>query len=203
MELDLTTANGAAGLKAAPIDSEVFGIRPNTGRPHSISLQAAGRASTSQPSSRGLELLVGVGIGAAFMYYLDPSAGPARRARLRGAVAETLTMAPGVFDDAAREVTLGATRLLAASVETSSRSAATVHPQWSPGAKLLAGALGSALTFLGGRRRDALGAAVGVLGSALLARGMSIAQSGGPASGELTAQVDHGAAGGFDGAVGE
>jgi hypothetical protein len=202
MEMDLTTANAAAGLKAEPIESEVFGIRPDTGRPHSISLQAAARAAESQPGSRGLDLLIGVGIGAAVMYYLDPELGPARRARVRGVVAETLTMAPEAFDDAAREVTIGAARLLAASGDTWSGSTATTHASWSSGARLLAGAIGTALTFLGGRRRDALGAAAGVLGSALLARGLSSGQAAGETSRERATDVRHNARGGFDGAPG-
>jgi hypothetical protein len=195
MELGLTTANAAAGSKAEPAESDVFGIRPDTGRPHSICLQAASRDSSSHPSSRGLDLLVGLGIGAAAMYYLDPQAGPARRARLSGALAGTLAIPPDVFDEAAYEVALGASRLLAAGMQTSSSSLATGHAEWLPGAKLVAGAVGAALTFLGGRRRDALGAAVGVLGSALLTRGMSIAQR--------PTAVRQDGAGGFDGAVGE
>lgn len=202
MDMELTMANAAASLRAEPMEPEVFGIRPVTGRPHSINLQPAPRVGTPQPSSRGVDLLVGVGIGAAIMYYLDPDAGAARRARARGAVVEAVAMAPDVFDDAAREVTGGAFGLFAAGTARSSRSPAVLQSEWSPAAKLLAGALGAALTFLGGRRRDALGAAVGVLGSALLARGMSTAQDGGSASGVRRPPPDHDAAPGFDGAVG-
>jgi hypothetical protein len=76
-------------------------------------------------SARGLDVLLGVGIGAAAMYYLDPTAGSGRRARAES----------------------------------------------SPATRLLAVALGTALTVLGGRRRDPIGAAFGVVGSALLAGG--------------------------------
>jgi hypothetical protein len=62
-----TTLSPAGGVRA---HDDAFGTRPRTGRPHSISLFGAGRGSSRNVASRGLDVLLGVGIGAAVMYYL-------------------------------------------------------------------------------------------------------------------------------------
>jgi hypothetical protein len=202
MALELTTANAAAGLKAEPVESELFGTRPNTGRPHSINLQPPTRGAASEPAGPNLDLLVAVGIGAAVMYYLDPSAGGARRARLRGVLVDAVSIAPNVFEDAAREVTAEARGLLPSASRPTGGAGVAPSADWAPSARLLAGALGTLLTFLGGRRRDALGAAVGVLGSALLARGMSAVSRGGSGNAAPAARLDQPAPPEFEGAVG-
>jgi hypothetical protein len=125
METELTSTNAVSAAVDAGTEADGFGTRPSSGRPHSIRLDGGSAGSESGLPSRGLDVLLGVGIGAAAMYYLDPTVGSRRRA-----LAES-----------------------------------------SPATRLLAVALGTALTVLGGRRRDPIGAALGVVGSALLASG--------------------------------
>jgi hypothetical protein len=144
MQTEVTTSNASAGGVAAEADG--FGTRPSRERPHSIRLDGGPTGPDGWPVSRGLDVLLGVGIGAAAMYYLDPAAGSHRRARASRVIARA-----GVVADQARTKGDGL--------------------DWSPTARLVVAALGTALTILGGRRRDAVGAAVGVLGSALLAGG--------------------------------
>ncbi len=130
METEVTTTNAAAAASGVTPESVAFGIRPSTGRPHSIRLEAGALAREAGSGSRGLDILLGIGIGAAAMYCLDPIG---RRA------AESL---PRPLD--------------------------TELP---PAMRLVLAGLGTALTLLGARRRDATGTAMGVLGSALLAGG--------------------------------
>jgi hypothetical protein len=132
MEMEATTANAEPTAGGVSADADGFGTRPSTSRPHSMRLDGGDVAAESGSGSRGLDVLLGVGIGAAAMFCLDPSTGSRRRARIR-------------------ETTV---------------SAAT---DWSGAARLAAVSLGAVLTLLGGRRRDAVGAAIGVLGSTLLA----------------------------------
>jgi hypothetical protein len=127
METELASTSGAAAAVVI-VEAEAaegFGTRPSSGRPHSIRLDGGPIGSGARSVSRGLDVLLGIGIGAVAMYYLDPTAGSRRRARAES----------------------------------------------SPTTRLLAVVLGTALTALGGRRRDPVGAALGVLGSALLAGG--------------------------------
>ncbi len=89
MEVEANAANAAA--VASPADGDggvsgdgaVFGTRPNSDRPHSINLSGASRAQPLRQASRAMDVLLGLGIGAAIMYYLDPDAGAERRARVR------------------------------------------------------------------------------------------------------------------------
>jgi hypothetical protein len=52
------------------LSSEAFGTRPRNNRPHSISLFGSHRRSRRDAGARTVDLLIGVGIGAAAMYYL-------------------------------------------------------------------------------------------------------------------------------------
>jgi hypothetical protein len=70
-------------------DVEGFGTRPSSGRPHSIRLDGE-PVHSARYVARGFDVLLGVGIGAAAMYYLDPSAGSRRRARAREAIVGAL-----------------------------------------------------------------------------------------------------------------
>jgi hypothetical protein len=62
-ETTLSVASGGA-------HADVFGTRPRTGRPHSISLAGTRRGASRNVASRGFDVLLGVGIGAAVTYYL-------------------------------------------------------------------------------------------------------------------------------------
>jgi hypothetical protein len=154
--------------------AEGFGTRAPTGRPHSMSLFGQDRGSTHDGTSRGFDVLLGVGIGAAAMYYLDPDGGPRRRAFARDKIVGAVTMAPDAFEATAHDVGRWAHEALDAQARKLSQpSRDAVSAQWTPGARLVASALGGALTLLAAKRRDALGAAVGLVGSALLARGVT------------------------------
>jgi hypothetical protein len=155
-------------------DAEGFGTRPLTDRPHSLSLFGTDRSPAHDGTSRGLDVLLGVGIGAAAMYYFDPDGGPRRRALARDRIVGAVTMAPDVFEVTAHDVGRWAREGLETQgrgLSHLSRHAGPTH--WTPGARLVASVLGGALTLLASRRRDALGAAFGIVGSALLARGVS------------------------------
>jgi hypothetical protein len=150
-----------------------FGTRPRTDRPHSISLFGPDRDPSADGASRGLDVLLGVGIGAVVMYYLDPDGGARRRAAVRDKIVGAVTMAPDVFEAAAHDVSRWARESSAAQARGLARPTRDIRARsWTPGGRLVAGAVGAALTLLAGKRRDALGAAVGLLGSALLARGV-------------------------------
>ena len=91
MEIEATTTEIIMPPVTSPIHGGAFGIRPSTGRPHSINLFGARADAAQTVASRGAELLVGVGIGAALMYYLDRERGPHRRSAL-GSVLEELAL---------------------------------------------------------------------------------------------------------------
>jgi hypothetical protein len=150
-----------------------FGTRPRTDRPHSISLFGPDRDPSAAGASRGFDVLLGVGIGAAVMYYFDPDGGSRRRAAVRDKIVGAVTMAPDVFEAAAHDVSRWVRESADAQVRSLPRPTRDMRVgSWTPGGRLVAGAVGAALTLLAGKRRDALGAAVGLLGSALLARGV-------------------------------
>jgi hypothetical protein len=178
MEIEATATTEVTGL-AVSVASDVsahaegFGTRPQTGRPHSINLFGPSRSDARDGPSRGLDVLLGVGIGAAVMYYLDPDGGPRRRGLVREKIVDAVTMAPDSFEAAAHEVSRWARQTLEAHAHTfPSSSHHDGGVRWTPGSRLVASALGGALTLLAARRHDALGAAVGLVGSALLARGV-------------------------------
>jgi hypothetical protein len=171
MEIEATAAtegtDAAASMASAlGTHAEGFGTRPQTGRPHSISLFGPDRARPRDGASRGLDILLGAGIGAAVMYYLDPDGGPQRRERAREKVVSAVTMAPDAFEATAHDLTRWAR-------QTADARTRPAGGEWTPGTRLVASAVGGALTLLAARRRDALGAAVGLIGSALLARGVA------------------------------
>jgi hypothetical protein len=95
MEIEATTTEivlPAAGSSIpSALDAAAFGTRPSAGRPHSINLFGAPRDVANTVASRGTDVLLGVGIGAALMYYLDRNHGPQRRSAL-GSVLEDLAL---------------------------------------------------------------------------------------------------------------
>lgn len=180
MEIEATVTTEVTGLAVSVAsdvgpDAEGFGTRPPTGRPHSISLFGPdSKQSRDDGPSRGLDVLLGVGIGAAVMYYLDPDCGPRRRAVVRDTIVNAVTMAPDTFEAAAHDVSRWARQTLEVQVRKPSRPAGNAGAvSWTPGGRLVASAVGGALTLFAAKRRDALGAAVGLVGSALLARGVA------------------------------
>lgn len=150
-----------------------FGTRPSTDRPHSMSLFGAERAPPRDGVARSLDLLIGLGIGAAVMYYLDPDGGSRRRALARDKVVGAVTMVPDAFDAAANDLARWVLELVEPRPRAAGRASPPLGPDsWTPGGRLVAGIVGAALTILASKRRDALGAAVGLIGSALLGRGV-------------------------------
>jgi hypothetical protein len=179
MEIDSTATTEVTGVAVSlagdvAAHADAFGTRPQTGRPHSMSLFGSDPGRSREGGSRSLDVLIGVGIGAAVMYYLDPDGGPRRRALVRDKIVDAVMMAPDAFEDTAHDVGRWARRTLEQQVDRlrqPPRDARVVH--WTPGGRLVASAVGGALTLLAAKRHDALGAAVGLVGSALLARGVS------------------------------
>jgi hypothetical protein len=100
MEIESTEITVVPALEATPVD-EGFGTRSSTDRPHSMSLcgpserasRLSGRtvAPRGRIGSRAADILLGVGIGAAAMYYLDASRGTHRRSTMRELVHTILT----------------------------------------------------------------------------------------------------------------
>jgi hypothetical protein len=155
MEIDATpTADVNIGAVSAgsgvQAHADGFGTRPLTDRPHSTNLFGADRSAPRDGSARGLDVLLGAGIGAAVMYYLDPDEGARRRGVVRDAILDIVTMGPDAID-------------------VGNRTAA---------ARFVSSAVGAMLALLAARRRGTLGAALGLVGSALLARGVAKAALG-------------------------
>ena len=173
MEMGVTTTNAAAAASGVAAEAEGFGTRLSSGRPHSIRLDRGDVSGVEPPFvSRGLDVLVGVGIGVAAMYYLDPATGSRRRARARETIAGAATAAPNLLDDATHALVRSTGTLLSkAAGRAEDTPAQSGDAEQTPTARLILMALGTALALFGGRRRDAVGAAAGVLGSALLAGG--------------------------------
>ena len=179
MEIEATATTEVTEVAASVVSdvgapAEGFGTRPPTGRRHSMSLFGPEHDQPGDGGSRGLDVLVGAGIGAAVMYYLDPDGGPRRRALVRDRIVEAVTMAPDAFEATVYDVGRWAHQALEAEargIPESSRHAGAV--KWPPGSRLVASAVGAALALLAAKRHDALGAAVGLVGSALLARGIA------------------------------
>jgi hypothetical protein len=179
MEIEATatvevTEVAASAVNGVTAHTEGFGTRPQTGRPHSTSLFRPDHSPPRDGASRGLDVLLGVGIGAVAMYYLDPAGGPQRRSLVRDKIVGAITMAPDTFEATAHEVGRWARQTLEARARGLRRQTPSVGVgSWTPGGRLVASAVGGALTLLAANRRDALGAAVGLVGSALLARGVT------------------------------
>jgi hypothetical protein len=132
-----------------------------------MSLSAPARESRDG-SARGLDLLLGLGIGAAAMYYFDPDRGSERRSAARHGIRQAVTVAPETFESLAHDVGGWARQAIAEGPDGARES----NDDWTPAGRLAASALGGLLTMVAAKRRDALGAAVGLMGSALLARGV-------------------------------
>src|SRR3982750_1967028 len=77
MEPERTTTEVTPAIGEGPANApDPFGIRPPTGRPHSINLFGRTPPPARSGAARSVDLLLGMGIGAAAMYYLDPDRGP-------------------------------------------------------------------------------------------------------------------------------
>jgi hypothetical protein len=91
MEIEATTTEIIMPAVTSPTHGGSFGIRPSTARPHSINLFGAPHDAAQTVAPRGADVLLGVGIGAALMYYLDRDRGWQRRAAL-GTALEDLAL---------------------------------------------------------------------------------------------------------------
>jgi hypothetical protein len=173
MEIEATTTEVTVAVTDVSPHTEGFGTRAQTGRPHSMSLFGADRIAQREGTIHGLDVLLGVGIGAVIMYYLDPDGGARRRGTVRDSIVHVVTTAPDTFEAAAHDLGEWARDTIA---DAKSRraldgSADGWAGDWTPASRLAASTVGGVLTLFAAKRRDAFGAAVGLVGSALLARG--------------------------------
>ena len=84
------TGERASSAGPAPEPGE-FGSRPRNHKPHSIDLFGLSVNQVGGQRTSGLDLIVGIGVGAALMYYLDPQLGRARREAIRRRIIEAST----------------------------------------------------------------------------------------------------------------
>lgn len=173
MEIEATTTEVTVAVTDVNPHAEGFGTRPQSGRPHSMNLFGADRIVQREGTTRGLDVLLGVGIGAVIMYYLDPDGGARRRGTVRESIVHVVTTAPDAFEAAAHDLGVWARDTIA---DARSRHSTDGSPgggagDWTPAGRLAASTIGGVLTLFAAKRRDALGTAVGLVGSALLARG--------------------------------
>jgi uncharacterized membrane protein len=146
----------------------------------------------SQPTNIAAEILGAAGIGAALMYFLDPDRGARRRALVRDKVKHAAHVTSDSANTARRDIA-NRTRGVIARVRRGSngepmqdnlveshaderetpgnRELDILQENWSPATRVLSGAAGGILALYGAQRRDGLGAALGLAGLALLARG--------------------------------
>ncbi len=175
MHIETTVASTevlVAPTSSAGPDGEGFGTRPPTGRPHSMNLFGPTQDGSSNGGSRSVDLLLGIGLGAAAMYYLDPERGGQRRTEAREGILQAVNAAPEAFESVAQEVGHLARRAVGNGSAGEAVRDLGAHAEDSIRAgRLAATALGGLLTVIAAKRRDAFGAAIGLLGSALLARG--------------------------------
>lgn len=179
MEIGVTAASevvesATAAERGVAWDAEGFGTRPRTDRPHSINLFATGEGSAPDNRARAVDVLVGAGLGAVAMYYLDPAVGAQRRAAIRERIVDAVTMAPDAFEATAEDLRRWVGRALDAKTpRLTEPSGNGGRAEWTPTGRLVASVVGATLTLLAAKRRDAFGAAVGLLGAALLGRGVT------------------------------
>jgi hypothetical protein len=91
MEIEATTTEIAVPRPRVPNQGAAdadFGSRRQTGRPHSINLFGSPSDGAGNIASHSAQLLLGVGIGAALMFYLDKDRGSRRRSVLGDALEE-------------------------------------------------------------------------------------------------------------------
>lgn len=95
MEIEATTTSEIAVLPVAGgvgADAGGFGTRPSRERPHSLSLFGGPSSESRQGVARGLDVLLGIGLGAAAMYYFDPDGGARRRAAARDTIVRVFAL---------------------------------------------------------------------------------------------------------------
>jgi uncharacterized membrane protein len=154
----------------------------------------------SQPTNIAAEILGAAGIGAALMYFLDPDRGARRRALVRDKFVHAAHVTGDTASTAGRDIA-NRTRGVIARVRSSTsngeeladhiveshadernelvrredepenRELDILQENWSPATRVLSGAAGGILALYGAQRRDGIGAALGLAGLALLARG--------------------------------
>jgi hypothetical protein len=96
MEIEATSEQIVARTPNVAPDAEGFGTRSSRSRPHSINLYGNGHDGSRDAASRGFDLLLGLGVGVAAMYYLDAEHG----ARRRDGVKELMRAVLGAFGSA-------------------------------------------------------------------------------------------------------
>ena len=107
MELDNTVPSVPSALNAG-LDAEIFGSRPSSDRPHSMSLFKSSPRQAGASSSRSVDILLGAAAGAAIVYYLDRERGRERRARARAEIERLFGVTPDALLAAAVRATLAA-----------------------------------------------------------------------------------------------
>ena len=128
--------------------------------------------------NKALAILVGAGVGAGAMYMLDPKSGRRRRAMLRDQCSSAAHNSSRYMRRLSRDVTHRASEIAAETrsllhngTDLVDETKERVKEGLSPAMRVLAGAAGGTMTYLGARRRnDFMGATMGLLGVGMLSR---------------------------------
>ncbi|HTN92530.1 MAG TPA: SRPBCC family protein [Sorangium sp.] len=108
----------------------------------------------------GAAVAAGLSLGAGLMYALDPDRGAQRRASVREGAVSLAHRAGTLLDSSTRDLARTGERL------------ELTQASWPPAARVLVGALGVGLVGYAIKRRGPLGALLGVVGAAVLLRGL-------------------------------
>ncbi|WP_437840280.1 SRPBCC family protein [Sorangium sp. So ce1153] len=108
----------------------------------------------------GAAVAAGLGLGAGLMYALDPDRGAQRRASVREGAVSLAHRAGTSLDSSTHDLARTGERL------------ELTQASWPPAARVLVGALGVGLVGYAIKRRGPLGALLGVVGAAVLLRGL-------------------------------
>jgi uncharacterized membrane protein len=141
------------------------------------------RFRNARDAHNRLALLGLAGAGATVMYFLDPERGKHRRHLVRDQLVHVRHMTEDALSTTARDLKNRTQGLVASTRSrfengetegnTPSRRPEFAQTHWTPATRLLSGLTGTALTVYALRRRGPFGSLMGIVGTALLTRGLT------------------------------